>query len=222
MDVNKHTRVRGRGFARALAATSLAGVAAAAAVPSTASGQTTGESITVNARHHVLAGQQVRIAGRLDSGQANREVVVRVRHRSGWKVVDRVKTTKGGNYAAEWTPRGLDRYGVRVGTANGSAKRSLKDGITVYRRSAASWYGPGFYGNRTACGRTLGRGTLGVAHKSLPCGTKVTLRYKGRTVVAPVIDRGPYAGNREYDLTAETKQRLGFGSTGTVWSSPQS
>ena len=56
-----------------------------------------------------------------------------------------------------------------------------------------------------------------MAHKSLPCGTKVALRYKGKTVVAPVIDRGPYAGNREYDLTAETKRRLGFGSTGTVW-----
>ena len=90
--------------------------------------------------------------------------------------------------------------------------------MSVYRSSAASWYGPGFYGNRTACGQTLGRGTLGVAHKSLPCGTRVTLRYKGRTVVAPVIDRGPYAGNREWDLTGATKRALGFPSTGSVWS----
>ena len=59
-------------------------------------------------------------------------------------------------------------------------------------------------------------GTLGVAHKSLPCGTKVTLRYRGRTVRVRVIDRGPYVGAREFDLTAATKQRLGFGSTGTV------
>jgi rare lipoprotein A (peptidoglycan hydrolase) len=220
--VIKHTRVRGRGFARALAATSLAGLAAAAAAPTTTSGQTAGESITVNARHHVLAGERVRIAGRLGSGQSGRDVIVRVRHGNGWKTIDRVKTADGGRYAVTWSPRGLDRYGVRVGTADGSAKRSLTGGITVYRRSQASWYGPGFYGNRTACGRTLGTKTLGVAHKSLPCGTKVSLRYKGRTVVAPVIDRGPYAGNREYDLTRETKQRLRFGSTGTVWSSPQS
>ena len=218
----KHTRTRGRGFARALTATSLAGIAAAAIVPSSTSGQTAGESITVNARHHVLAGDKVRIAGRLGSGQAGRDVIVRVRHGGGWKTVDRVKSGKGGNYAAQWTPRGLDRYGVRVNTADNAAKRSLEGGITVYRRSAASWYGPGFYGNRTACGRTLSRGTLGVAHKSLPCGTKVALRYNGRTVTVPVIDRGPYAGNREYDLTAETKERLRFGSTGTVWSSPQS
>jgi rare lipoprotein A len=218
--VNKHTRVRGRGNVRALAAVSLAGLAAAAAAPADASGQT-GESITVNARHHVLAGQTVRFTGRLGSGEAGRTVVVRIRKGGGWQTVDRVKTRKGGGYVANWTPKGLDRYGVRVGTVNGTAKRSLNGGVTVYRRSAASWYGPGFYGNRTACGRTLGRGTLGVAHKSLPCGTKVAFRYNGRTVVAPVIDRGPYSGNREYDLTAETKRRLGFGSTGTVWSSPQ-
>jgi hypothetical protein len=220
--VKKHTRVRGRGTARALAVVSLAGLSAAAAAPADAVGQTAGETITVNARHHVLAGETVRLSGRLGSGQAGRQVVVRIRKGGGWQTVDRVRTGRGGAYVANWAPRGLDRYGVRVGTVTGGAKRSLRGGVTVYRRSAASWYGPGFYGNRTACGRTLGRGTLGVAHKSLPCGTKVAFRYNGRTVVAPVIDRGPYAGNREYDLTAETKRRLGFGSTGTVWSSPQS
>jgi rare lipoprotein A len=220
--VNRHTRMRGRKAARAFAATSLAGLAAASAAPTAASAPTGTDTISVNAQRHVLNGQRVRIAGALGSGQANRTVLVRVRNDGRWITVDRVKTTKGGKYSATWIPRGLHRYGVRVGTVDGSAKRSLKGGIVVYRRSAASWYGPGFYGNRTACGRTLGRGTLGVAHKSLPCGTKVALRYRGRTVVAPVIDRGPYAGNREYDLTAATKQRLGFGSTGTVWSSPGS
>ena len=65
---------------------------------------------------------------------------------------------------------------------------------------------------------TLTPGTLGVANKTLPCGTKVTLRYHGRSVRVPVIDRGPYSGNREFDLTAATKARLGFASTGTVWS----
>jgi hypothetical protein len=217
--VSTYPRTRGRRYARALTAIALAGLATAASAPSTAAAA---DGITVNARHHVLAGEKVRISGRLGSGEAGRTVIVRVRHGGGWTTVDRVKTAAGGRYAAEWTPRGLDRYGVRAGTLDGSVKRSLTDGITVYRRSAASWYGPGFYGSRTACGRTLAPGMVGVAHKSLRCGTKVTLRYNGRTVVAPVIDRGPYAGNREYDLTAETKRRLGFGSTGTVWSSPQS
>ena len=215
-----HTRGRGRTIARTLAVGSLAALAAAAAAPGAASAPSGRETITVNARHHVLAGQTVRLTG-LGSREAGRTVLVRVRHGGGWKTVDRVRTAAAGGYAASWSPKGLARYGVRVRTVDGSAKRSLEGGVTVYRRSAASWYGPGFYGRRTACGRTLGRGTLGVAHKSLPCGTKVALRYRGRSVVAPVIDRGPYAGNREYDLTAATKQRLGFGSTGTVWSSPR-
>ena len=57
---------------------------------------------------------------------------------------------------------------------------------------------------------------MGVANKTLPCGAKVTLRHRGHTVTVRVIDRGPYAGDREYDLTAATKNKLGFGSTGTV------
>ncbi len=42
------------------------------------------------------------------------------------------------------------------------------------------------------------------------------LRKGSRIVRARVIDRGPYVGAREFDLTQATKQRLGFGSTGTV------
>jgi rare lipoprotein A len=90
--------------------------------------------------------------------------------------------------------------------------------VTVYRASVASWYGPGFIGGRTACGGTLGAGTLGVANKTLPCGTHVTFHYHGHTVTARVVDRGPYVGGREWDLTPAVKARLHFPSTGTVWS----
>ncbi len=55
-----------------------------------------------------------------------------------------------------------------------------------------TWYGPGFYGNRTACGQTYTRQIIGVAHKTLPCGTMVQFRWNGITATAPVIDRGPY------------------------------
>ena len=79
--------------------------------------------------------------------------------------------------------------------------------LNVYRHALASWYGPGLYGNRLGCGGRLGTSQLGVAHKSLPCGTKVTLRHRGRVVRVPVIDRGPYVGAREYDLTAATARR---------------
>ena len=68
----------------------------------------------------------------------------------------------------------------------------------------------------TACGRTLSSGTVGVANKTLPCGTKVTVRYRGRSVRVPVVDRGPYVAGREFDLTSATKQRLGFQGHGYV------
>lgn len=55
-----------------------------------------------------------------------------------------------------------------------------------------TWYGPGFYGNRTACGQKYTRYIIGVAHRTLPCGTLVQFTWRGITAVAPVIDRGPY------------------------------
>lgn len=73
----------------------------------------------------------------------------------------------------------------------------------------ASWYGPGFYGRRTACGQTMSTGLQGVAHRTLPCGTAVTLRTTLATVTVPVVDRGPFIGGREFDLTYATRLALG-------------
>jgi rare lipoprotein A len=89
--------------------------------------------------------------------------------------------------------------------------------LNAFRPALASWYGPGLYGNSLGCGGRLSPGTVGVAHKSLPCGTTIVLRRGSRVVRARVIDRGPYVGGREFDLTAATKRRLGFGSVGRVW-----
>jgi rare lipoprotein A len=89
-----------------------------------------------------------------------------------------------------------------------------------YRAVKATWYGPGLFGNRTACGKRLTHRTLGVAHKSLPCGTKVALRYRGHTVVVPVIDRGPYARGVSYDLTQATARQLGMTQTVRLAAAP--
>jgi hypothetical protein len=70
--------------------------------------------------------------------------------------------------------------------------------------SNISWYGPGLYGNGGACGMIPGglqKDTVGVAHRTLPCGTRVTFRYKGNTVTTTVIDRGPYVDGRTWDMT---------------------
>ena len=85
-------------------------------------------------------------------------------------------------------------------------------GHLKWSRAAASAYGPGLYGNRTACGQTLRSSTVGIAHRSWPCGTRVVFRVGKRRVVARVIDRGPFIGGRSFDLTAATVGRLGYQS----------
>lgn len=66
------------------------------------------------------------------------------------------------------------------------------------------------YGLGLACGGVLGTNQLGVANLTLPCGTLVTFRYRGRVLRVPVIDRGPYVVGRLWDLTGATAAVLGF------------
>ncbi len=65
----------------------------------------------------------------------------------------------------------------------------------------ATWFGPGFYGQQTACGQTMSPVIVGVASRTLPCGTLVLVNYKGHRLTVPVIDRGPYANGATWDLT---------------------
>jgi rare lipoprotein A (peptidoglycan hydrolase) len=65
----------------------------------------------------------------------------------------------------------------------------------------ATWFGPGFYGQKTACGQTMSPVIVGVASRTLPCGTLVLVNYKGHRLTVPVIDRGPYANGATWDLT---------------------
>jgi peptidoglycan hydrolase-like protein with peptidoglycan-binding domain len=80
----------------------------------------------------------------------------------------------------------------------------------------STWYGPGFYGNTTACGQILSTVTIGVAHQTLPCGTEVILFYKGKFKKATVIDRGPYANGATFDLTGATAGAVGLVATDLV------
>lgn len=80
--------------------------------------------------------------------------------------------------------------------------------------SLASWYGPGLYGNPLACGGRLWPSTWGVAHRSLPCGTLVTVCLS-RCASARVVDRGPFVGGRVLDLTAAFARYVGL--SGVRW-----
>jgi hypothetical protein len=82
-----------------------------------------------------------------------------------------------------------------------------------------SFYGPGFYGKRTACGLAYTTEIMGVAHRTLPCGTLVTFRNpaNGRTITVPVIDRGPYVTGRQWDLSGAACTALGHCYTGPIY-----
>lgn len=84
------------------------------------------------------------------------------------------------------------------------------------RAAGATWYGPGLYGNQTACGQTLLPGTIGVAHRTLPCGTAIKFAYRGHYLVTQVIDRGPYTFGNAFDLTNGARRALGFAGTGQL------
>jgi rare lipoprotein A (peptidoglycan hydrolase) len=86
--------------------------------------------------------------------------------------------------------------------------------FSPWRVAGASWYGPGLYGNGVACGGTLRPSTIGVAHKTLPCGTMVKFKHRGHVVMARVIDRGPYITGRAWDLTEAAAEALDFEDVG--------
>src|SRR4051794_5060208 len=162
---------------------------------------------------HLVKGRALRVAGAVRSGPAGQVVSLQVRKHGQWVTLDRAATGQAGRYSLRYRTRRTGSWPLRVRAATSNR---LLGRLNVYRHAYASWYGPGLFGGHLACGGTLTPGTLGVANKTLPCGTKVNLRYRGRSVRVPVVDRGPYVGGREYDLTAATKQKLGFRGHGYV------
>jgi rare lipoprotein A (peptidoglycan hydrolase) len=124
---------------------------------------------------------------------------------------ERFKTGFDGDFLGP-TDKAVRAFQARVGhRRTGVVKKGTRKAIAKRMDIApATWYGPGFYGNRTACGKTLKKTTIGVAHKKLPCGTRVVFAYNGRWVRAKVIDRGPYNGGYRWDLTRRLAKKLGF------------
>jgi len=88
----------------------------------------------------------------------------------------------------------------------------------------ASWYGPNFHGKNMANGEVYDMHDIVVAHRTLPLGRKVVITNleNGRSIIAPVLDRGPYVmdsqGNytREIDLSYAVAQKLGTIKKGVV------
>jgi hypothetical protein len=190
---------------------------------------------------NVLDGHGAHVYGYVRPAVAGLTVALQVLGRHGWRAVARTATGTRGRFRLHFVPAAIGSAPARLrlhttrpvvvppgracialhcGGALGAAVEMRPQvrrlgPLNVYRLAEASWYGGG---GSLACGGYLTSSTMGVANKTLPCGTPVTLRYGGRTVHVRVIDRGPYVAGREFDLTEATKQALGFPGLGVIWS----
>lgn len=158
---------------------------------------------------HVRTGEKTKVWG----NAPGKFVRFQARADGRWSTIERKRARGNGRFVLRARLDSPTSVKTRVLSA-GRTKRTGR--LNVYRSALASWYGPGLYGNPLGCGGTLGYGTIGVAHKSLPCGTKLTLKHGRHEVRARVIDRGPYSGAREFDLTEATAQKLRFSGVGTI------
>ena len=197
----------------------------AVAAPSTATGTTApvaskARTRTVlgvlSQRTHVRAGRTARIAGRVRPAASGRLVVLQRRAHRRWLTIDRTRTRAHGRFTLRYRTRDALSAALRVRVAGGHGVTGLTRSVgrlEAFRPALASWYGEG---QALACGGHMTPGMMGVANKSLPCGTKVTIRYRGRQVRVAVVDRGPYSGAREFDLGPGVRSALHFDGVGTV------
>jgi hypothetical protein len=183
----------------------------------------TGAGITIAAPSSTLLRNGLQVSGSVSRAYAGETVEI---ERSGaktgwtWQPTASGQVQSDGSFTAVWMTNHIGRFAVRAvvqqaGGASASAGLPAVT-VTIYRPSVATLYGPGFYGRRTACGTILRRSTIGVANRTLPCGTPVAIYYQGQTLIVPVIDRGPYANRADWDLTMATGKLLAMNTTVTL------
>jgi len=177
-----------------------------------------GDGIALVVRATAFLRDRMRIAGRAPR-RTGTVWIERKDPLAGWIAVASAAVAGDGSFVALWRPDHIGPLQLRAVTVAPPTGPLTADpaadagspqlSFTVYRPGIASWYGPTAANETTACGIPLTRWTLGVAHRTLPCGTPVALYYKGHTLVVPVIDRGPYVTGRTWDLTQATHDALG-------------
>jgi rare lipoprotein A (peptidoglycan hydrolase) len=189
--------------------------------------------LTLSTRASALLRKAATFTGGAPRSDAGKTLVIqRLGHETGWSWETTVSATieRNGDFSAVWHTNHIGRFSIRLvlttagrqptnvpSKAGGvAASASPTVTMTVYRPSLATMYGPGFWGERTACGERLRRSTIGLANKTLRCGENVALYYAGHTLIVPVIDRGPYAHRAEWDLTEATDKALGIPGTAEI------
>jgi hypothetical protein len=194
----------------------------------------TGNGLTIITRASGFLRKTMRFTGSVSHPAAGKVVEIqRSGGQTGGRWVFTTQATVGSSrtFVASWRVSHTGSFAVRavLGTSAGGFTSGQPVGSTgptaagwptvrviLYRFAIATIFGPGFWGSNTACGRRLHRTTLGVANRTLPCGTPISLYYRGRTITVPVIDRGPYANHADWDLTEATARALHMNSTEPV------
>ena len=167
---------------------------------------------------HTMVGEVMRFRGEAAAGA---RIAVQQLEDGTWTTVATAQADDDGRYVARWRPEHIGVFTMRAipsggGTVRASATEESVQ-VTVYRAAEATWFGRGLYGRSTACGQKLTPTLMGVAHKTLPCGTKVAFYFRGRTITVPVVDRGPFGKGLSWDLTYAAAEALEFTETGRGW-----
>lgn len=191
--------------------------------PANVSVSASGNGITVRTRASAILRHPLTFSGSIGSAGAGKTVEIQRKGRQThgrWVNTAHGTASSKGAFTAVWPTNHIGEFAIRAvivsrrSSSIAAASPSLT--ITVFRPSIATLYGPGFFGSRTACGQILRRTTIGTANRTLKCGTPVAIYYHGKMMVVPVIDRGPYANNADWDLTTATAKAMGIPGTATI------
>jgi rare lipoprotein A len=111
---------------------------------------------------------------------------------------------------------GISVAGCGVFSGRSTPPAAVRDGTAEF--GTASWYGPGFNGNRTSSGEIYNQYEMTAAHPRLPLGTRVAVTnlQNGRAVEVRINDRGPFVKSRAIDLSYAAARSLGMLGPGTV------
>jgi hypothetical protein len=208
----------------AMPATAFAAGTGGASAPAAPESARTVEAggVELSARPASLLGRAIRFRGQAGASHSGRAVSIErfVQKLGEWEPIAETTVAEDGTFAAKWraTRLGTLRFRALVTAPDGAIAAGAvpEVEVTVHRPAMATWFGPGFYGRQTACGQRMTPTLLGVAHRTLPCGSSVAMLYRGRTITVPVVDRGPFHDGIAWDLTAAAAEAIGFTYTDRI------
>jgi hypothetical protein len=206
---------------------------------------TSGDGITLSVAASGMLHHPLRLTGSAPSGDAGGTMEIETARPSGtkWTEVATGAIESGGAFSTAWAPATSAQVAIRavIAPASTNALARAQDisgtgvpaayalaattpnlsstsavTIPIFRNAFATIFGPGLWGHRTACGQRLQETTLGVASRTLKCGTKIAVDFRGHELTVPVIDRGPFTSKANWDLTLATADALGVKVTSRI------